>query len=132
MDELPGACLLNLPNIDHNDAGPYKAIFPARLRDNIKFNVNIRIVPAGHSDIIWVSGGISSIIVVILCFGVGFLCYSKRFPFHPERNNAGYEMNSVGDLSIQSLDQKNANNKNCGKKSSANQCFANESYSEIG
>ena len=41
-------------------------------------------------------------------------------------------MNSVGDLSIQSLDQKNANNKNCGKKSSANQCFANESYSEIG
>ena len=136
MDELPGACLLNLPNIDHNDAGPYKAIFPARLRDNIKFNVNVRIVPAGHSDIIWVSGGISSIIVVILSFGVGFFFYSKRFPCHPkfiaERSNAGYEMNSVGDLSIQSLDQKNANNKSCGKKSSDNHCFANESYSEIG
>ena len=136
MDELPGACLLYLPNIDHNDAGPYKAIFPARLRDNIKFNVNIGIVTAGHSDIIWVSGGISSIIIVVLCFSVGFLCYSKRFPCHPksiaERNNTGYEMNSVGDLSIQSLDQKNANNKSCGKKSSANQCFANESYSEIG
>ena len=138
VDELPGACLLYLPNIDHNDAGPYKAIFPARLRDNIKFNVNIRIVPSGHSDIIWVSGGISSIIVVILCFAVGFLCYSKRFPCHhksiAERNNTGYEMNSVGDLSIQSSDQKNVyeNNRNCGKKSSANQCFTNESYSEIG
>ena len=43
-------------------------------------------------------------------------------------------MNSVGDLSIQSSDQKNVyeNNRNCGKKSSANQCFTNESYSEIG
>ena len=43
-------------------------------------------------------------------------------------------MNSVGDLSIQSSDQKNVyeNNRNYGKKSSANQCFTNESYSEIG
>ena len=39
VEELPGACLLSLPDFDKNDAGPYKVIFPSKLRDNIKFRL---------------------------------------------------------------------------------------------
>ena len=39
VEELPGACLLSLSDFDKNDAGPYKVIFPSKLRDNIKFKL---------------------------------------------------------------------------------------------
>ena len=39
VEELPGSCLLSLPDLDKNDAGPYKVIFPSKLRDNIKFRL---------------------------------------------------------------------------------------------
>ena len=42
MDELPDSCLLTLPNIDEDDVGSYKAIFPGKLLDNLKIKVALK------------------------------------------------------------------------------------------
>ena len=42
MDELSDACLLTLPNIDEDDVGSYKAVFPGRLLDNLKIKVALK------------------------------------------------------------------------------------------
>ena len=42
MDELPDSCLLTLPNIDEDDVGSYKAVFPGRLLDNLKIKVALK------------------------------------------------------------------------------------------
>ena len=43
VDELSDACILTLPNIEKNDAGPYKVIFSGRLSDNSKFDMTFKI-----------------------------------------------------------------------------------------
>ena len=42
MDELPDSCLLTLPNIDEDDVGSYKAVFPGKLLDNLKIEVALK------------------------------------------------------------------------------------------
>ena len=51
MDELSDACILILPDIENNDAGPYKVIFPGRLSDNSKFDMTLRIVSWDLNDL---------------------------------------------------------------------------------
>ena len=55
MDELPDSCLLTLPNIDEDDVGFYKAIFPGRLMDNLKIKVALKKAAPDKGDFAWVS-----------------------------------------------------------------------------
>ena len=84
MDELSDACILILPDIENNDAGPYKVIFPGRLSDNSKFDVTLRIVSWDYRDLVLLSGGgVATVIVILVCFAIGFLCYTKNSRYHP-------------------------------------------------
>ena len=49
---MSDACILILPDIENNDAGPYKAIFSGRLSDNSKFDVTLRIVSWDFDDLV--------------------------------------------------------------------------------
>ena len=55
MDELSDACLLTLPNIDEDDVGSYKAVFPGRLLDNLKIKVALKKAAPDKGDFAWVS-----------------------------------------------------------------------------
>ena len=55
MDELSDACLLTLPNIDEDDVGFYKAIFPGKLLDNLKIKVALKKAALDKGDFAWVS-----------------------------------------------------------------------------
>ena len=55
MDELSDACLLTLPNIDDDDVGSYKAIFPGKLLDNLKIEVALKKAAPDKGDFAWVS-----------------------------------------------------------------------------
>ena len=135
MDELPDACLLTLPDIDINDAGPYKVIFPGKLSDNSKFDLTLRIVAWDYSDLVLLSGAIATVIAVVVCFVIGFLCYSKNSRCRPALNQIfsrsvksnGYEMDSV---SIQSSDQKSVAKK-IRRHGSKLSISSNDSYSEV-
>jgi len=84
VDELSDACILILPDIENNDAGPYKVIFPGRLSDNSKFDVTLRIVSWDYRDLVLLSGGgVATVIVIVVCFAIGFLCYTKNSRYHP-------------------------------------------------
>ena len=144
MKELSDACILKLPDIGNNDAGPYKVIFPWRLLDNSKFDVTLRIVSWDYSDLVLLSGGgVATVIVVLVCFAIGFLCYTKNSRCHPAAinqmfshsvKNNGYEMDSVGDVCVHSLDNKSVarNNRKPEQDIDANRSFTNQSYCEIG
>ena len=49
VEELPGACLLTLPDFDKNDAGPYLVIFPYKLSDNTKFTLTLGSEPTSNN-----------------------------------------------------------------------------------
>ena len=55
VDELPDSCLLTLPNIDEDDVGSYKAVFPGRLLDNLKIKVALKKAAPDKGDFAWVS-----------------------------------------------------------------------------
>ena len=55
VDELPDSCLLTLPNIDEDDVGSYKAIFPGKLLDNLKIKVALKKAAPDKGDFAWVS-----------------------------------------------------------------------------
>ena len=80
VDELPDSCLLTMPDIDENDVGSYKGIFPGRLLDNLKINVTLKKVESDKSDFVWVFGGLglAAFVTVVVCFAIGFLCYSRQ------------------------------------------------------
>jgi len=80
VDELPDTCLLTLPDIDNNDAGPYEVIFPGRLLDNYKFDVTLKMIAW---DLGLITGSIATVIAVVGCLAIGFLCYSKNSRCHP-------------------------------------------------
>ena len=141
VDELPDACILILPDIEMSDVGPYKVIFPRRLLDNSKFEVTLRIVSWDYSDLVLLSGGgVATVVVIIVCFAIGFLCYSKNSRCHPAAINQmfsksvnGYEMDSVGDVSVHSSDTKSVARKNNPEQvTDANHSYTNQSYCEIG
>ena len=144
VDELRDACILTLPDIENKDAGPYKVIFPGRLSDNFKFDVTLRIVAWDYSDLVLLSGGgVATVVVVVVCFAVIFLCYTKNSRCHPAAinqmfshslKNNGYEMDSVGDLSVHSLDNKSVarNNRKPEQDIDTNRSYTNQSYCEIG
>ena len=127
MDELPDVCILTLPDIEKNDAGPYKVIFPRRLSDNSKFDVTLRIVAWDYSDVVLLSGGtVVTVIVVVVCFALGFLCYTKNSRCHPAAikqifsksvKNNQYEMDN------ESVARKN----NPEQVTDANRSFTNQS-----
>jgi len=141
VDELRDACILTLSAIENKDAGPYKVIFPGRLSDNSKFDVTLRIVAWDYSDLVLLSGGgVATVVVVLVCFAVGFLCYTKNSRCHPAAinqmfshsvKNNGYEMDSV---SVHSLDNKSVAriNRKPEQDIDANRSFTNQSYCEIG
>ena len=58
VDELPDSCLLTMPDIDENDVGSYKGIFPGRLLDNLKINVTLKKIESDKGDFVWAFGGL--------------------------------------------------------------------------
>jgi len=142
VDELPDACILILPDIEMSDVGPYKVIFPQRLLDNSKFEVTLRIVSWDYSDLVLLSGGgVATVVVIVLCFAIGFICYSKNSRCHPTAinqlfsksvQNNGNEMDSLGDASVHSSDNKSVTKNNPEQVTDANCSFTNQSYCEIG
>ena len=142
MDELSDACIFIIPNIENTDAGPYKVIFPGRLSDNSKFDLTLRILAWDYSDLALLSGGgVATVVVIVVCFAIGFLCYSKNSRCHPTAinqlfsksvQNNGNEMDSLGDASVHSSDNKSVTKNNPEQVTDANCSFTNQSYCEIG
>jgi len=138
VDELSDACIFILANIENTDAGPYKVIFPGRLSDNSKFDLTLRILAWDYSDLALLSGGgVATVIVVVVCFAIGFLCCTKNSRCHPAAINQmfsnGYEMDSVGDVSVHSSDNKSVARKNNPEQvTDADHSYTNQSYCEIG
>ena len=130
MDELPDACFLTLPDIDINDAGPYKVIFPRKLSDNSKFDVTLRIVAWDYSDLVLLSG--ATVMAVVVCFAIGFLCYSKNSRCHPAALNKMFR-GSVknNEFEMDSISDQTSMARKIRRHDSKLSISSNDSYSEV-